>query len=312
MEITNMAAASNCLGRIGYYRLSGYWYPFRRSHISSNPLTGEILIHPVTGKPQIIVEDDFRPGTTFQQVMDLYVFDKRLRLLLLDAIERVEVALRVDIALLIGTRDPWAHRDSKQLRGRFVKQANPHTGKTGFQDWLEHLDDNFTRSREEFVKHFKEKYAGEHLPVWIAIELWDFGMLSRFLSAMKRDDQEQLSSKYGLPRADLLTSWTRNINNVRNICAHHSRLWNRPPADQVSPPRRGEIGQLDHLATDIAAQSRIYATAAILQHFLKTINPTSSWGARLKGHCSSLPVSTVLSLSQAGFPAGWDALPLWI
>ena len=171
MEITNMAAASNCLGRIGYYRLSGYWYPFRRSHISSNPLTGERLIHPGTGKPQIIVEDNFRPGTTFQQVMDLYVFDKRLRLLLLDAIERVEIALRVDIALLIGTRDPWAHRDSKQLRGRFVKQVNPQTGKTGFQDWLERLDDNFTRSREEFVKHFKMKYAGEHLPVWIAIEL---------------------------------------------------------------------------------------------------------------------------------------------
>jgi abortive infection bacteriophage resistance protein len=311
MEISDVQAASSCLARIGYYRLSGYWYPFRKSHISTNPLTGEVLLHPDTGKSQVIVEDDFRSGTTFQQVMELYVFDKRLRLLFLDAIERIEIAFRVDIALLIGVRDPWAHRDPQQLRGRFVKQVNPRTGKTGFQDWLDRLDDNYTRSQEEFAKHFKKKYAEEHLPVWIAIELWDFGMLSRFLSAMKKDDQEQLASKYGLPRPDLLTSWTRNINNVRNICAHHSRLWNRSPADQVAPPKQAEIAPLDHLATDVAAQTRIYATAAILQYFLKTINPTSSWGARLTNHCSSLPASPVLSLSPAGFPAGWAALPLW-
>jgi hypothetical protein len=67
-------------------------------HLLRNPLNGAIVPRPITGKPQVIVEDDFRPGTTFQQVMNLYVFDKRLRLLFLDAIERVEVALRVDIA----------------------------------------------------------------------------------------------------------------------------------------------------------------------------------------------------------------------
>jgi abortive infection bacteriophage resistance protein len=125
MGITDKAAATACLQRIGYYRLSCYWYPFRKSHISTNPLTGKVLLHPLTGKPQVIVEDDFRTGTTFRQVMDHYVFDKRLRLLFLDAIERVEVALRVDIALLIGTRDPWAHRDPAQLHGNFTKKINP-------------------------------------------------------------------------------------------------------------------------------------------------------------------------------------------
>jgi abortive infection bacteriophage resistance protein len=171
MEITDTAAAAACLGRIGYYRLSGYWYSSRKSHWATNPSTGVVLIDPRTKKPQVVVEDDFRPGTTFQQIMDLYVFDKRLRLLFLDAIERVEVALRVDIALLIGERNPWAHRDPSQLHGNFTKKINPLHGQTDYAKWLERLDELFDRSKDEFVKHFKKKYVGEYPPIWIAIEL---------------------------------------------------------------------------------------------------------------------------------------------
>ncbi len=311
MEITDMAAASACLGRIGYYRLSGYWYPFRKSHVSANPVTGRQLLDPVTQRPQIVVEDDFRKGTTFQQVMDLYVFDKRLWLLFLDAIERIEVALRVDIALLLGSRDAWAHRNPSQLHGNFSKKIDARTGLSEYQKWLARLDSTFSRSKDEFVKHFKKKYAGEKPPIWIAIELWDFGMLSIFLSGMKIADQELLASKYDLPRADMLRSWARNINHVRNICAHHNRLWNRSPADQISPPKPGEIAELEHLTCDLTAQSRIYATAAALQFLLKKINPTSSWGARLKSHCESFSPSIEVNLSQAGFPPKWEQLFLW-
>jgi abortive infection bacteriophage resistance protein len=311
MAITDKAAASACLQRIGYYRLSGYWYPFRRSHISTSPPTGTPLLDPFTGRPKVVVEDDFRPGTTFQQVMDLYVFHKRLRLLFLDAIERVEVALRVDIALLIGARDPQAHRDPNQLHGNFSKRVNSRTGQTDFATWLARLDETFGRSKEEFVKHFKAKYGGEMPPIWIAIELWDFGMLSVFLGGMKVADQSQLALRYGLPRADLLTSWCRNINNVRNICAHHSRLWNRSPADQISPPKTGEVAELDHLSTDRVAQTRIYATAAILHFLLKSINPGSSWANRLKQLCAAFPSSTATQLVHAGFHKNWDSLPLW-
>ena len=311
IEITDMGAASICLERIGYYRLSGYWYPFRKSHIKVDPLSGSAIPHPVSGKQQVIVEDDFRPGTSFHTVMGLYVFDKRLRLLFLDAIERVEVALRVDIALLIGKRDPWAHRDPNQMHGRFSKRLDPRTGHNEYVRWLTKLDRLFDRSQEEFVKHFKRKYTGDKPPIWIAIELWDFGMLSVFLSGMKYADQVQLAAKYGLPRAELLASTVRNMNNIRNICAHHSRLWNRSPADQIAPTKAGEIADLDHLATDISAQSRIYATAAALQFLLKTIHPGSSWGARLKAHCADFPVSPEIAITQGGFPPGWERLVLW-
>ena len=311
MDITDPIAAHACLERIGYYRLSGYWYPFRQSHADVDPVTGVVLLHPVTCRPQIVVGDEFRSGTTFQQVMDLYVFDKRLRLLFLDALERIEVAMRVDIALLLGQRDPWAHRDPHQLHGRFSRSADPKIGRNEYEKWLSRLDDTFNRSKDEFVKHFKHKYPGEFPPIWIAIELWDFGMLSVFLRDMKYADQMTLALKYGLPRPELLTSWIRNLNHVRNICAHHSRLWNRSPADQIAPPKFGESSLLDHLALSPTALTRLYSSAAALQYLLRTVNPTSLWGARLKAHAATFPVGVPLSLKNAGFPDDWEALQLW-
>jgi abortive infection bacteriophage resistance protein len=243
--------------------------------------------------------------------MDLYVFYKRLLLLLLDGLERVEVALRVDIALLLRARHPWAHRDPVQLHGRFSKVIGPKTRQNEYQRWLSRLDNTFERSKEEFVKHFKQKYWGEFPPIWIAIELWDFGMLSVFLGGMKYDDQVQLAAKYGLPRPELLTSWVRNLNHIRNICAHHSRLWNRSPVDQISPPRAGENAQLDHLCNDSFALNRLYAPAVALQYLLRTVNPLSSWGKRLKSHCATFPTAPPVNLTSAGFPAAWESLDLW-
>jgi len=89
LEVTDDATALSYLSRIGYYRLSAYWYSQRRTSLVQDPSTKKISVHR---------EDDFHPGSRFQHALELYVFDKRLRLLVLDAIERIEVAIRVDIA----------------------------------------------------------------------------------------------------------------------------------------------------------------------------------------------------------------------
>jgi abortive infection bacteriophage resistance protein len=299
MVVTDRPRALHCLERIGYYRLSGYWYPFKESRPAIDG----------SGAPYMRVLDQFRPGTTFGQVMDLYVFDKRLRLLFLDAIERIEVAVRVQIALLLSARDPWAHRLPSQLHGHFANRVNPRTGITDHQTWLKRLAENERRAKEDFVVHFRNHYSSD-LPIWIAIELWDFGLLSTFLGGIKHADQDTIAGKYGL-RRDLLTSWMRSINFTRNVCAHHSRLWNISPADYPRPPRVGELPLLDHLAKDRAAQSRIYAVAAAIQFLLRTVNPTTSWAARLKRHFASFPTAPGTAVGQSGFPLNWESLPLW-
>lgn len=291
LEIADEAQAREALERIGYYRLSGYWYPMRR------PAAG--------GKGRA---DDFLDGARFSDVMDLYVFDKRLRLLMLDAIELVEIGLRVDIALRLGARDPWLHRDPAALDRRFSK-PDPRSGRTPHQTWLARMDEAVSRSREDFVQHFRARYTSE-LPIWIAIEIWDFGLLSHFLSHLPLGDRDALARKYGLPRPNLLTTTVRAINDVRNTCAHHGRLWNRVLVNHPSPPRLGETPRLDHLAAG-PVNNRIYSVAAMLQLLTLTFNPTSTWSRRLSEHLGTFPDSPLLDLQATGFPKDWETLPLW-
>jgi abortive infection bacteriophage resistance protein len=136
MIVSDDALAQAFLGKIGYYRLSGYWYPYRQSTTSN----------------------DFRAGTKFSEIVDLYVFDKKLRLLMMDVIERIEIALRVQITLQLGRYSAHAHRDADLLHANFSVRPD-HNGQVQHQKWLRRHDEAFDRSKEEFAKHFKTKYA---------------------------------------------------------------------------------------------------------------------------------------------------------
>lgn len=301
LTVTDEAKAGDYLRRIGYYRLSAYWYPLRRSS----------LVKGDDGRMKAAIADDFRPGSEFPLVLDLYVFDKKLRLLVLDALERIEVALRTDVALLLGRKDPWAHRNPDMLHGNFAKKLRPDTGRTAHAEWLEKLDGTAARSREEFAQHFRRKYAESPLPIWMAVELLEFGALSHFLAGMTVADQEALAARYGLARRELLTSWVRTLTFVRNVCAHHGRLWNRTLIDHPKPPHPGEVPELDHLAADHFAQGRLYAAMAIVRFMLKVMNPATSWAERLKAHVTTFPRSPAVPFASSGFPDGWETLPLW-
>jgi abortive infection bacteriophage resistance protein len=298
MVISDTPKAEICLHRIGYYRLSGYAYPFRHREIRKN-LDGDQVDH---------LQESFRPQTDFSTIMELYVFDKRLRLLFLDAIERIEVSLRVEVALILGTYGAFSYRDPATFN-RYFSVSGPNAI-TPHAKFIEKLDDAYRRSREEFAEHFRSKYSSD-LPIWMSIELWDFGTLATVLSGMKSADLDQLSYLYDLPKRHFLLSWAQSINFVRNVCAHHGRLWNRPLIQQPSPSSPGEIPLFEHLTIDQFAQRRLYAVAAVLQYMLHFVHPSSTWGDRLHSHLETIPDSPHISLRHMGFPLGWQNLPLW-
>lgn len=296
MLITDRKRASAYLSRVGYYRLSAYWYPFRTSRRVTN----------TDGSTTRIVEDQFRPNTDFQTIIHFYVFDKKLRMLMLDALERIEVALRTQIALQLGQYGAFAHRDPSHLDGKFVQNI-----KCSHADWLQQLDSKAQKSKEQFAEHFRQKYSTSAFPIWIAVELLDFGPLSILLNGLSYRDKQAIASQFAVPRPDLLTSWVRTLCNVRNICAHHARLWNKPIADQPRLPRNGEVPDLDHLLSLPAGPTRLYAPAAICRFLLRTINPSTSWAARLKAHLGSFPPNPYVSLANSGFPNQWENEKLW-
>jgi abortive infection bacteriophage resistance protein len=292
MIISDDALAQAYLSKIGYYRLSGYWYPYRQSSTSG-------------------VSDAFRAGTKFSEIVDLYVFDKKLRLLMMDVIERIEIALRVQITLQLGKYGQHAHRDPSALHPNFAAKPDPTSGEVPHVKWLRLHDEAFARSKEEFAKHFKTKYAGEMPPIWIAAELWDFGAMSFLYSGMKKSDQTDVATTFGVATFDIMTSWLRYINVARNICAHHSRFWNKPNAARPSWPRAADCPDLGHIANDVDAKARVYGLACICAYLLRQINPNSSWSKRFKTVIATFPASTIVNIKSAGFPHEWGKANLW-
>lgn len=299
LAITDTAKASQYLQHLGYYRLSGYWYPFRASG----------LVKQADGSEKFQVLDDFRPGSEFCQVVDLYVFDKRLRVIMLDVLERIEVSLRTNVSLVLGKVDPWAHRTQAIFNQRFLTATPPRPSR--YDDFIRVTDAKIASSKEDFVQHFQQKYS-DPLPIWVATEVWDFGSLSIFIAGLKYAHQREIAKAYGIARPELLPTWIRTLAFVRNLCAHHSRVWNRSLTAQPKPPHAGEFPELDHLVGQSHSLERVYAAAVLARFFQIKINPTSTWGERFKDVIASFPDGAPgISLGQAGFPTDWQKLPIW-
>lgn len=284
--------AKTYLQQIGYYRLSAYWHPFRKTqHFQDGQ-----------GRRQTIWEDMFKHDTQFPTIVDLYVFDKRLRLLILDALERIEISLRSQIALTLGKHNPWAHRDTRYLNTQFA---------TSHKEWLERCDREASRSKTDFANHFREKYPSSQFPIWIAVEMMDFGSLSILLNGLTPADKKTIALSYKITRPGIFISWVRTLSYMRNVCAHHARLWNIPLVIQPKLPPPKEFPEFTHWLSQGNSQTRLYGSLSIMQFLLKTVSPSTKWHERIKAHISTFPLTSNMLTSGAGFPQGWDKEELW-
>jgi abortive infection bacteriophage resistance protein len=296
LQVDNSAAALAYLERLGYYRLSGYWYPLRTIDEVASVAQG-----------RAVRMDSFAPGSRFEDVVRLYVFDKKLRLLALDALERIEMAVRVDVAHLLGQRDPRAHENPACLHGNFAKKLiakGPDACKTQHQVWLAKYRSMLSRARKEpFVVHHQQQYGA--LPIWAAIEVWDFGLLSKLFAGMQYADQQTIAAMYGAPNGQAFAQWLRSLNFIRNVSAHHSRLWNINVLEYSAVPATWP-GHLN--------SARPFFYFCLMQHLLRVICPNSSWGQRFKTLLSNdFPpvVNQQISLAELGVFPDWEEWALW-
>lgn len=310
MAVDDEVKARYYLDRVGYYRLSGYWFAFRERTGLCNVWSPGIRPKAKDAKVVRIVLDEFKPGARFEDAVKLYVFDKRLRLLVMDALERVEISLRVDLAHRLGERDPFAYLRPEQFHTTFAQEIDQKTGLTKHQDWLAKQAQLIGRSREEFIRHNRDKY-GLPLAIWVACEVWDFGCMSRLYDGLTEADQDAIALAYGVRNGRIFATWLRSLNYLRNVCAHHGRLWNRNIVDQ---PRLPPQAELDWVAVYEGQDNRHRLARPFLllrmtQHLMQHINPTSSWGQRLrKLLLEEFPPVEHLGLNLAGMgaPDGWE------
>ncbi|MDO8692473.1 MAG: Abi family protein [Sheuella sp.] len=260
------------LQHVNYYRLSAYWIPFQTNHKNHA----------------------FKSDTRFSEVLNLYAFDRELRLLVLDAIERIEVSVRSQWAYhLAHHHGPHAHLDHDLSVKRDLWERN-----------LDKLSNEINRSDEAFIKHLKSKY-NEALPAtWAVCEVMSLGLLSRWYNNLKPMPTRRAIADAYLIDEKVLESWLRHLSLIRNICAHHSRLWNREFTITPLLPRT----KPSTLASQCKKNSRkIYNTLVILIYFMDVVCPKNNWREIFK----NLAKKYAIRLVEMDFPCGWEDFNIW-
>jgi abortive infection bacteriophage resistance protein len=264
------------LKAVSYYRLSGYLYPFRNPDNTS-----------------------FRPGTTLEKVWQRYTFDRQLRLLVIDAIERVEVSVRTRLIYdFTRKHGPFAHTNPATL---------PKLSPQKHRDFLTKLETAIKLSRESVVEHFNRKYGDNHshLPLWMAAEIMSLGMLLTFFRGIEQPIKRSIAGEYGVSDR-VLESWLCALNIVRNICAHHGRLWNRELGYKPMIPRKRKHPQWHHPVS--FDNRRVFAILTILKYMMNIIAPQSRWAERFRQLLAEYPEIPLLPM---GFPKSWQDCPIW-
>ncbi|MFX1759395.1 Abi family protein [Rhodococcus sp. As11] len=311
MQIPDREAAERWLHAVGYYRMSGYWHPFWNRNDS-----GELL-------------EEYVEGTTFDEVVGLYEFDRHLKNRMLSALERIEVAIRSQIGHTLGKRGPLAHLEAANFHPKFVESGD-------HMAWLATAFGRVKRGRakDQFVKHHFARYGGQ-IPIWVLTEVLDFSDLSKLYQGLQDDDRDEIASWFAIeattprPRrgtaahrrrrrsraehsagpGHILANWLEHLTIVRNICAHRARLWNRT-LTPFGTPALASMDYFDGLPSDQA--DKVYGSICISGHLLRTTSPGSTWALQL----GSLVHDTfsgfhLRSPLEMGFPENWQQLPLW-
>lgn len=304
LDIDDPARAVRVLTATGYYRLTGYLYPFRDSETFVDN----------TGRERVRVLSAYRTGTRLVHAEEIIVFDRRLRMLVLDGLERIEIAVRMQIGYVLGRWSAFAYEDPKKFVDSFTADVTDIREPTPSKhvQWLQRVSDRQASSDEQFVKHFRESYD-DRMPVWALTEILELGQLSRLYSGMNQVDAEEIARVFGVPTKRMMASWLASLNYVRNVAAHHARLFNRKLQNAPSRPKAGQIPALDHISDSESSKRKhgTYNALAIMAYLLPSIDHNTDWAEQLANLMRQFPTSESLTIESLGAPPNWEEYPLW-
>jgi abortive infection bacteriophage resistance protein len=275
--VDSQSEALHVLSHISYYRLSGYSYPLRvRDEAGS-------------------VQENFVENSSWSQVMSLYEFDRRLRMSILSALEKIEVAVRTQLTF---------HFTHKYGPFGYGLPANFHPGFKHLP-WLNKVIDEITQSNDEFIKHFERTYAGfPQVPMWMMTEVISLGRLSHLYGGLKNEDKKDISSFFNIHHKRL-GDWLHSLTYIRNVCAHHSRLWNRELA--IRPDKLKDVEWLPPITP---RNDRIFYILLMIRFMLNSISEGASWTANIDLLLKDIVINPKWRIAM-GIPEDYQNHPIW-
>ena len=271
------------LETVGYYRFTGYLYPFK----SPNSNT-------------------FRPNTTLETAWNIYMFDRHLRLTAMDALARIEIAVRA-----ITTR---CHTDFINDPFAYVNPANmPKLTQAKHGGLLARIADSTHKaSNDPKIRHLATEYGiTDYPPIWTMMEIVPLGTVTFYFHGLPDGVQKAIADMFHV-RPNVFGQWLMALKNVRNICAHHSRLWNF----HIVAPFTKRIGRDPHLVPFVECLERqpsfnyttTFTVLSLCAYCMGIIRPESKWKDRCR---DLLKTATPFILRGMGAPADWETLALW-
>lgn len=288
MSIEDDERAARYLHSIGYYRLSAYLLPFiNRSQNAQN--------------------HQLESGTRFEDVLQLYILDRKLRLIVLEAIERIEVAVRTCWAneLSLKAQDAHAFMNPQHFKDPWKHQKN-----------LSKVAHELKENNERFVRHYLDKYTHPYLPpIWAMAETLSFGALSHWYENTQNNKiKASVAKAVGLPTVEVTEGVLHALTLVRNTAAHHSRLWNRqfvkslPNIKRLNKSLVIEQTNDKHGNTQLQPSKKLYNYLVVISHMMINIQPKTKWNQRLIELLQEFGQS---KLEAMGFPNGWETKGVW-
>lgn len=259
----------NYLRFIGYYRLSGYMIPFYKD------------------------KNKFKDGTIFSQIVDLYNFDRELRLIIFDTIEMIEVALRAVLTDTLSLQyNPHWFMDS----GLF-EEVSRHT--ITIETIRKSTIESSFKARDNFISHYYNSYSTPDLPPsWMTLETLTIGALSVIFKSLRRDIRKVIATQFQLDEI-ILSSWLHALAYTRNLVAHHSRIWNRKFTIKPKILRRHKSFLTD--------DSSIFSQYIMIGYLLKIIIPHYNLKSKFLELFSKYHN---VDITQMGFSSNWLQLSI--
>jgi abortive infection bacteriophage resistance protein len=266
--------ALHLLEKLSYYRLSGYWYPLlkepKKAHI-------------------------FKEGVDFQTAFRIYRFDRDLRIFILKELEKIEVAIRAQLIYQLSHHSGCFWFTDTTV---FVNSMDHHNS-------LNKLSTEFKKSDEEFIKAFKKTYSDPFPPSWMMLEIASFGSLSKLYKNLKSGKTKRNIAHYFGLDDSTFSSWLHCFVYIRNVCAHHSRLWNRGMSISPQIPLNPSNNWLNNNNVN---NNRSYFILSMMLYLLQSIDKKHQFIFRLKILLKKYPNIDVTAM---GFPSNWENEPLW-
>ncbi|EAJ6152960.1 Abi family protein [Campylobacter lari] len=261
-----------------YYRLSSYFIPFQ--HPKNSPC-----------------KDMFQDGTTFEDIVLLYNFDTDLRKFVFNYLSELEIILRAQISHIHSKQyKPFGYiQDIKSL-----KREMRIKDRCLYGDLIEQIDKEKKRASEDFIQHIKTKYNTDDLPLWALVEILSFGTLSKFVKLMQKTEQLDLMKFFELEniQIDVFENWIETLSYVRNLCAHHSRLWNRQFV------KKFKYRKNDNFLDENVDRDKIFFAVSVLTIILKEYNIKEEFIKLLNKYPS-------IDKAAMGIPQNWQELNIW-